>query len=151
MGSNLHKIYFWIVSTTIAITAIINVSQANTKSSKTYSCLNQGLRFTENKGQEDKNILYVGDLGSGTMIYFQNGKLSYVMSKTEGREEKKEHKKQGYDPVKERQEKLKRAAIKMDRVDLEFENCNPNTTIVAENQAKDYANYYLLQCKNGVT
>ena len=106
-----------------------------------------GIEFTENKGQivdqERKavsGILYMGDAGNGTKIYFQKNKISYVQSRIDG-----------YDPVKEQQEKWEHASTKIHRVDMEFENANPNTVVVAEEKTKDHINYYLPQCKDGLT
>ena len=124
--------------------ALSIITCVDAKSSRQYlNSLNSGLRFTENKGQANKEFLYIGNTGAGTRMYFQKSSISYVLSRTERIEEDEEKEK------KEQQEKPERPITKIHRVDLEFENANPNTIVTAEEKTNDYSRYYLPQCKDG--
>src|SRR5207244_1906308 len=83
------------------------------KLSKPYAFMDQGLRFTQNKGQLSNDFLFTGDVG-GTKIYFQKGKLSYVMTQVVSPESEVSRL--------DTQDSI----LKIHRVDLEFENSNPN-------------------------
>ena len=120
---------------------------------KTYHqiSLNAGLRFTENKGQiidskgfSRNDIKFIGDIGTGLKIYFQKGKISYVISKKiEDTQLLNDVQKSDTscffaNPLNEF------SNIQSHRVDLEFENANLNAIISPGKQAKDYSRYYLL-------
>jgi len=136
-----------IVSPSICLVLAVGVvpAYAVTKPSKSYTYLNQGLRFTENKGQTNKEALYTGDVGSGTRIYFKKNGVSYVMNRMKGDKESNESTTWEKDA---KYHQLK--TILSHRIDLKFENSNPNPVILAEDQAKDRTRYYLPKCESGL-
>lgn len=128
-----------------------------------------GLCFTENQGQMvdmqqhlRPDILYKGEFG-GADIYIRKMGVSYVLSNMaevmndiNERIESIEEEMKRNDPALFNKQKLKdeltqKALIKLHRVDVDFENCNPNPEIVTLEQLEGYTNYYYSHCPQGVT
>ncbi len=123
-----------------------------------------GMNFIENRGQVvDGNrqlrpdILYVGE-GGGMKIFLRKTGLSYVLTKTEGVEgaeqREKDLLKNGAfsDELKKlKQKEAENATIKGHRIDITFEKCNPNSTIVTDDLVEGNLNYYYAHCPDGIT
>lgn len=125
-----------------------------------------GMLFTPNKGQlADMNgklcpdVLYKGE-GAGADIYLRKTGISYVYSNSG----------EIMNQVNERAQELAMAGmaaeavehggkqglandmvLKMHRVDMDFANCNKNSTIINEDELEGYTNYYFAHCPDGVT
>ncbi len=98
--------------------------------------------FVENKGQfktpaeQTGNILYAFEEG-GTRIYFTPKGVIYSFTKvTIKNKSKKEENSVGED-----EEEKKAISTQSDVVSMEWEGCNSNCNIVAENKLPDYFNY----------
>lgn len=107
---------------------------------------NDGLSFTENKGQViDQNgnprndILFTGD-ASGINFYIRNTGVSYVLQKTEGLDAISAHDIKPEDP----------RNVSTHRVDMDFAGANANAVVVKNNEAYGYKNFYLHHCPDGI-
>lgn len=125
-----------------------------------------GMMFTQNKGQIidiDKNqrpeILFKGE-GGGADVYLRKTGISYVYSNcseilrelNESAEElaKADRASKTNEPENS-QGLVSDQVIKMHRVDMDFANCNKNSTAINEDEVEGYNNYYLAHCPNGIT
>jgi len=104
------------------------------------------LTFTENKGQikdvqgaQRPDVLYTADVGS-VKIFFRKNALSYVFPKVEEITRTEEAKKSFF-------AKTESAITRLYRVDMELEGANPAPTVLAQDAARAYSNYYLAHGK----
>ncbi|MBI2271001.1 MAG: PKD domain-containing protein [Bacteroidetes bacterium] len=130
-----------------------------------HSLRGSGMSFTLNKGQiADRNgkpcpeVLYKSET-PGADIYLRKTGLSYVLSNMnqvmhEIEEQVEEKEKAG--EITEQEEKelkeelMRKARIKLHRVDMEFESCNKYIQTINEEELEGYNNYYYGHCPNGV-
>jgi len=137
---------------------LTNVACAGNPDYKTY--FNRGFSFTENKGQvvdqagtKRNDILYTGDGVGGIKIFFQQGKISYVISEAGSLNEKQE----GEDQVLKTANKVpvlpasRQQTVLSHRIDVEFMNGNPTASLVTSNQTESPTNYHLAHCREGLT
>jgi len=141
---------------------IVNAQFGEQQSSNQPSLRGNGMQFTENKGQiVDMNdqlrldILFVGD-GGGMNVYLRKTGISYVLAKYEGFEEDEkdlEHLNTvGNRQLTSMQTKNNTAkTIKLHRIDMDFVDCNPNPTLLKQDEVEGYTNYYYDHCPNGIT
>lgn len=125
-----------------------------------------GMMFTENKGQivdmEQRlrpDVLFKGDDG-GADVYLRKTGISYVLSDlgkvTYQIEERMEDLVKSGKITREQAPAKKREleeqqTLRLHRIDVDFVNCNSNTTIQTADQAEGYANYYYAHCPRGIT
>ncbi len=103
--------------------------------------------FIENKGQfpnvNNAKIEYAID-NSGTKIYFSSTGLTYAFFKSMPKnEEKSERERERGKSETEREREEHQSNIKIDYIHLIWENANPNTKIIADEETNDYFSYAL--------
>lgn len=111
------------------------------------------LAFTENLGQvidTEENIrndiLYTAQ-ANGAKWFLHKDRMSIVFYQFEkSREETNENPKGDFDLAESAQ-----SSVKAHRVDMIFEGCNPNPMVRTERLTRDYVNFYLPQCQEGLT
>lgn len=94
-----------------------------------FNNINAQLRFIENKGQWDKQLLYKAPL-KGAELYVTKNKLTYLFYDAE-----KLHDIQHENVLKD--------SIKSHVISIEFLNSNPNCEFKAHNSYSDYYNYFI--------
>ena len=96
--------------------------------------------FVENKGQlTTTEIKYYGHQG-GVYLYCQPGKISFMFTKTEQKQDVSEATGQPVQNFKSHQPQP--SSTTTDRADLVLVNANPSTEITASDQQEYYENYY---------
>ena len=111
-----------------------------------------GMGFTPNKGQIidisgnlRPDILYKG-YGGGAGIYLRKTGISYVFNNAG---ELKREEEAGLPGLKN--EAPKAQMLKLQRVDVDFVNCNANTKMLTVDKMEGYTNYYYAHCPQGIT
>jgi len=90
--------------------------------------LNNSIKFTENKGQWESNILFKADLSIGT-LFIEKNRLTYLFTDKEA-----VHKLQHAQPI---------DRIKFHSVSIELEASNKNIKIEKTDATSEYYNYFL--------
>lgn len=115
--------------------------------------------FIPNRGQivdSDGNLrpdLLYSSSGGGVQMYFRRTGISYVFARVE------EQPKPANSAISEAtgkpmypaEESMEEPLVSVYRMDMELEGCNTNAEVLGEEQTKEYFNYYLAHCPDGIT
>jgi PKD repeat protein len=144
----------------------VNAQNLETPSHTSMPLRGNGMKFTQNKGQIidmgqqlQPDVLFKGN-GGGVDVYIRKTGISYVLTNMgeaiheidEQTEELEKNKKLPQaNVIKTRCDLMKKQMIKIDRIDVDFVNCNPNAETITADQVEGYTNYYYPHCSDGIT
>ncbi len=119
---------------------------------KPTSLRGNGLAFTQNNGQIvdmshqlRPDILYMGS-GSGMDIYIRKTGISYVQNNLS--DFPNEHKR--FSEKKESPDFLANQQVTINRLDMDFVNCNSAIQEISSDSIEGYCNFYYGHCPNGI-
>ncbi len=158
----LHLSFFLIVPIALSAQPVERVEAVTTNASVQPQHLRQpsSVLFTKNNGQIvdtdghlRPEILYKAE-SNGVELYFTRTGVSYVFSRLEGdaRQLGRCHSHDGDDHDHNHDHHAaERPRLHLYRMDLELVGANAEATVLAEDAADEYLNYYLAHCPDGIT
>lgn len=125
--------------------------EANAKERPVVFIPNRG-QVVDSDGNPRPDLLY-STSGGGVQLYFRKTGISYVFARVEEQPKPVNGtiSEATGKPMRPIEESMDEPLVSVYRMDMELEGCNTNAEIVSEEQTKEYFNYYLAHCPEGIT